>query len=698
MALRVRSACLLAAALAWAAWVAVHYFTLPIDRLLLTAGPSHPVPFWRDALVRSMHATIGAGGVVLSAWVVGVFVTDFLRLPSNGRIEGALFRIAFGLAALAYGFLALAYLHLYEPSIVRAILLGGAIAAAVVISMRRGTTIRPAIPPLTWVERLYIVCIIGACAFAVVGAFAPESEYDALWYHLWLPSKWLEARGPVDIVEEYVSLYPLTWELLYGAAMAAGGPIAGKLMHFICLPLVGVASWLLATRLFPRASAVLAAALAMTTPIVLWEATTAYIDLALTLYVSLAIYSLVRHDDTRDRRWLIAAAVMMGVALAIKHLALVALAVAGGMLFVRESFVRRSIGRGLITAAGFALIALAIPAPWYVRAFAASGNPVFPDLYALFGATPVDRWSAGSERGLDQFRAHFGTARSALNMIRLPWDLTVHSASFGGTLGPAFLILAPVALLRRRIPPAAAVSALFCIAYIAMWASPVSSLQMRFLIPLVPVLAALAAEGAGRLRDAAETTVAGSGRLAAAGLIVLLVFDMPPFIGWHEPDRVGWNGWLTHVIRGIPAGVVIGAESDESYLARVVPSYRAWRFIDANVPPASRILTFSGGDQLYGTRMRLWSDASAARAITWDTPPGEESTALAAARRFGITDVLMDKRLIESGSADTLAIASDRMRACCLSKEYEDDRFVLYRLNDSAGAERVLLAPDRARP
>src|SRR4051812_28330886 len=115
---------------------------------------------------------------------------------------------------------------------------------------------------------------------------------------------------------------------------------------------------------------------------------------------------------------------------------------------------------------------------------------------------------------------------------------------------------------------------------------------MRFFISIVPMLAALAAESAASFWDVAESAMRGGRRLAAAGIVVLLVVDLPPFIGWHERDRVGWNGWLTHVIRGIPAGVVVGAESEDSYLARAVPSYRAWRFIDASISPAGRILTF----------------------------------------------------------------------------------------------------------
>jgi hypothetical protein len=164
---------------------------------------------------------------------------------------------------------------------------------------------------------------------ALVGALAPEIEYDALWYHLWLPQQWLLAGRPVDIVEEYVSLYPLGWDLLYGAALTVGGAGAAKLLHFACLPLLAATTWRLARELAPDASPALAAALTVAAPTLIWEATTAYVDLALAWYLALAVLAVVRYHATHDRRWLIIGAVVLGGALAIKHLGLVAMAIIG---------------------------------------------------------------------------------------------------------------------------------------------------------------------------------------------------------------------------------------------------------------------------------------------------------------------------------------------------------------------------------
>jgi hypothetical protein len=110
----------------------------------------------------------------------------------------------------------------------------------------------PGIPASTrrghWCWPLISVMAIG---IALVGALAPEIEYDALAYHLNLPKLWLSAGQPVDLDWELTSLYPLTWELIFGAALALGGPIAAKLIHFSAFVITALLIYEIARRYLP---------------------------------------------------------------------------------------------------------------------------------------------------------------------------------------------------------------------------------------------------------------------------------------------------------------------------------------------------------------------------------------------------------------------------------------------------------------
>lgn len=667
----------------WLALVVSTYFLIP-DELIVFDGPVGFPMLWQAATVDAARAAIGALTVLLAGRGVGAAIPTGV-VPFERPLDRSLFLLAIGLSGVSLLSQAAAYLGVYTAPVVAAAVIMLAIAGAVAAG-RDLTRLR--LPPIRGADRLYVAVAAIALLTALIGALAPETEYDALWYHLWLPQQWLSAGRPVDFVEEYISLYPLSWDLSYGAALAITGAGAAKLLHFACLPLLAATTWRLARALAPGASASLAAALTVTTPTLIWEATTAYVDLALAWYLALVVLALVRYHQTQDRRWLMAGAVVLGGALAIKHLALVAMAIVGVVLVGRELARSRQLVPVFRTAVLFAVVALAVPAPWYARAFVQSGNPVFPDLYRVFGASPVERWDDLTERSLTSFKTRFGRERTPAHLATLPWDVTMHGARYGGTVGPLFLLLIPAAFL-----PGASIRyrwtlVLGWLAYVAVWASPISSFQLRFLVPLVPILAVLAAVGARRIVDLAGSLSAAGPRLAAAALTTLLALNLPFFTEAHDKDRHRGGLWLTHVMGPIPIGVVIGAESPERYLTRRVPSYAAWRFINGRLAEDARVLTFSGGDHLYSERRRLWSDAAAARPVTWGAAIGTEDTVYETLARMEISHVLLDQRQLTDGKTQELAIASDAMRACCLYPIYTDHRFALFELRDSRNETR----------
>ena len=116
----------------------------------------------------------------------------------------------------------------------------------------------------------------------------------------------------------------------------------------------------------------------------------------------------------------------------------------------------------------------------------------------------------------------------------------MHGAAFGGSLGPAFLMLIPFTLGLRRPPRALLLAAYFCIAYLLLWASPLSSLQLRFVIPVLPALAILAAVG---IQRACSTASRVNRRLPVviAGIVLatLVLSSTFPEHARTRPPRVG---------------------------------------------------------------------------------------------------------------------------------------------------------------
>jgi hypothetical protein len=637
------------------------------------------LPSLGEASARFIVAVVGASLTAGATLAIGALVLRALKCRFTSSSEHLAFAAVSGVPVISCASLVVAALGIYRPLSV-ALLIAAGCAAGIPAARRTGRRLA-AVGALRATRQSAPLgaLIVVALGYGLVAALAPEKEYDALWYHLNLPRLWLAAGHPVDLLEEYVSLYPLTWELFFGAGMTLGGPVAAKLLHFACLPVLCVIVWHASRRYLPGASAAAAVALLVTSPTLLWESSTAYVDLALTLHVAAACYALARYAEESDRGWGAISALQFGAAAATKHLGAVATTVALGLYLtsaIGRKDARQQVFRRVVA---IAFVAALIPSPWYVRSWLASGNPVFPEMYRVFGASPEARWDDATEHGLATFKARFGNGRSIRDLVALPWDVTVHGARFGGALGPLFLILVPALLTARRVPRAVPWLAAGVVVYVAIWASPLSSFQLRFLMPIVPPLALLGAASLETLSTGAAASIRQGGRIVTTAVFGLAIINLPPFTRFHEADRVGWNGWLTHVLREAPLPVVIGRESQRAYLRREVPSYEAWQWINAHLPAEARVLTTTGGDQLYAQRARVPFEATIARPAVW-RDEDELDAAVTALRGLGITHVLFDRRELVLLREDRRVLASAAFQEAC-APEYTDSRFVLCRVD-----------------
>lgn len=696
----------IALALGWFAVVAVVYYR----QLwwLLAAGPdswSLPdlgqslrhdgLPFVRQAAISAVGAISAAGAIVIALVAAGRLADRWLTPPSLTRTERLVVRFANGAGAWSFGCLALAGLSLYRPFVLRiAIFSTVAGAAAWTIHRRLAVAARVADERDTpapsgrhdepLIERVWQAITLVAAAVALVCALAPEIEYDALWYHLELPRRWLAAGRPVDDVTEYIALYPLTWQLLFGAALALDGSQAASLLHWTTFLGSAAVAASIGRRALGVTSPWFVAAIFVTAPTVLWEATTAYVDLATAMHTGLGIGALWMLVRERDRRWLWLAGMQCGMACATKHLALVPV----GMAFALIAFYQirvsgwRTATRRLVVPA---VLTLLLPSPWYIRAWMGSGNPLFPEMHQVFGATP-DRWDALTEQGLGRFKARFGGERDAVGLLTLPWNMTMHGARYGGTLGPLFLMLIPFVVLAWRRSAASRWLTAWGLLYLAVWASPVSSFQLRFLVPFWVLAAPLFALIAHSLLDSSSRV----GRHLITGFVaVVLATNLPPFIPLHEGDRSGWTGWLTHVVRRVPVEVVAGGVTHDAYLTREVRTFGAWTYLNTHAPAGSRVLTFFGGDHFYARRARLWSEAVAARPVTWGATDVPVSTLLDRLSRLGITHVMAPPPDRRTHDEAALSILQPATREAAFDVIYKDYWTVVYRVRAAGSAAGV---------
>jgi hypothetical protein len=313
-----------------------------------------------------------------------------------------------------------------------------------------------------------------------------------------------------------------------------------------------------------------AAAMVASAPTVVEVAGSGYVDLALSLYVALAIRALARWSGAPEPSALAELALMLGFALATKLTAAFIVLFCALVILVRSRSPAPDAGRRRLAAGLSALAgAIALGSPWYLRTWVRTGSPVFPFFaHILPGHAPG--WDRERSAMLVRFNAHYGGVdKGPLDYLLSPLSLSLSgqrevAVAYEGVLGVAFLVGAGLAVWAfRRLDPSLRLAAVAAGAFFLWWLS--AAQVLRYLFPALPLLA-VATAGAGAILAAGDRA-GGMLRWALAGPIAA--------------GTLVTGIWL---VADDPVLVAAGAEPRAAYLERRLEHYPYYRVIDASLP------------------------------------------------------------------------------------------------------------------
>ncbi len=424
---------------------------------------------------------------------------------------------------------------------------------------------------------LAILFLLLTLGLALTLALLPPTDWDGLFYHLKGPQLYLSAGAIRPGIDLSHLNFPALFEMLYTLAMALRGDVSAQLLHlFFSLLLAGLVA-IMARQLFGvRNGGITAVLFLFATPMILLLGTWAYNDLPLAFYSVGALYTFIRWQNGANNRWLTLSGLYAGFAMSMKYTSFITPLFISSLLLWQY---RRNVRQGWRPLLAFALPAALVAAPWYLKNWVFTGNPVYP---FVFGGRFWDgfRAAAYSETGS-------GIGFDLAAILRLPYDLTLglRDASQDGPTGPFYLGFLPLLLffgLRRRklTPPPFYTLTLYALAAYLFWMVGVTNSaglwQSRLLLPafvaLCPVLAWLLQ--VTERWDHPQFSTRRFLNLAIAFVLALVLLGQ-------------FSHWLT--INPLP--YLAGSESREAYLLRRLgPHYAAMQAI--NKLPEDAVVTF----------------------------------------------------------------------------------------------------------
>jgi hypothetical protein len=506
-----------------------------------------------------LAAVAGAAFTGFSSLALGLCLVRKLRLPFS-KLEELLFSFLAGSAAFSLVIFAVVALHAAYTAVAVAVGVGCICLWLIAFRGVRGHAAAPGRLPKIWFAFALIICFRFTLLY-FSRAMGPEYSPDGSAYHLALVAEYFRtAHLPLITTNFYASL-PEGLEMLFLAAFSIGRHSAAALVHLLFLFALSAAFILFGLRFQVAKAAIGAMVLFYLSPIVGFDASVAYNDVALAAAVFATFYALQLWDAEQENdRLLILAGVLAGFAGAIKYTGFFAPVFA--VVFV--AWAGRSDLKKYKKRLAFVIVpATLLIAPWLIKNAIEVHNPVSPFANRLF-RNPYTHISREEKYRADM--AHYNNVRLA----QIPLEVTFGGSRLQGIVGPIFL-LSPLAIFALGSPLGR--SLLF--AFLFFFLPYFGNIGTRFLIPPLPFLCL------------ALCMVLESWRACLVPVVTLhFLLSWPQTIQTFAPNTMGlgmprWD----EAFRKVP---------EEKILRSRLPGYGIAHYIDRQLPASARILQFGG--------------------------------------------------------------------------------------------------------
>jgi hypothetical protein len=462
----------------------------------------------------------------------------------------------------------------------------GLLAALAVVGRVRRTKQCPQVPsaPRRWKWLFGLLFTLFGVVY-LVNALAPEVSPDGSAYHLPVVARYLSAHAFVPITGNLYASLSQGIELVFLPAFSVGGPSATAMVHFLFLLDLALLMVSYGRHFGFPVPAFIAAFLVFASPVIGWDGTSAYNDVATGTIMFGLFYLLQIWDEDKTTRLLIPIGILAGGSYGAKYSAAIALPYALGFVAYKLWRARRPLLRPTFTVSALAAFFIL---PWMIKNLVFVGNPVAPFANAIF---PNQYVHVSFEQQYLANLRHYGLT----SLLQAPLELTVRGERLQGFFGPIFLLM-PLALLslrRREGRRLLLAGAVFAIPWFA-------NIGTRFLIPAIPPLTLALA-------------------LALAHPIPLLpsIALIHALLSWFSPPLRCFDAYAPR-ITSFPLLAAFRIEPEDVYLARRSSGYLVDRLVERNVPPGEKVFSFDQVPEAWTTRKILIGYYSAENEVLMD--------------------------------------------------------------------------------
>lgn len=412
----------------------------------------------------------------------------------------------------------------------------------------------------------------------------PPAFYDELAYHLPIPQFALRTGSLPASPWSWFTLMPHLSDLLLGWGLAMGGELGARALHLAVWFGIWIAAWGLIEAICSSSHQRIGLLLAGTfssSATVFFLGTLPFAECSLTFGV-LASLALILSPSMRAD-W-IPVGLLWGFIMSVK--------LSGPSWIIAAGLAALIVGWPIRSVVAAAALGIGCAAPWWIRSWVLTGNPLYPLGYKWVGGR---YWNDTSEKLLQQDLPHFAGTSELGAWIRLPYDLVAHPERFGSAsdvgftavLGLCLMLSLPIwtTLLRseERVQRISRAVSVFVIVSGACWI--LTSTTVRFFAPTFMLGLALISAFTLRCPPPVQAT-------AILAFTALGITGTDRFITQHSDVFSSEQ-------------IVLGRESRSEYLSRTVDHFESAQYVREHVPSDARLLFIGESRPFYFERSTL---------------------------------------------------------------------------------------------
>lgn len=459
------------------------------------------------------------------------------------------------------------------------------------------------------VNFLLVFMLLATIGAVLILAAVPPVGKDAMTHHLAVPKLYLTHGGMYEIPNLVFSYYPMNVDLLYLIPLYLGNDIVPKYIHFVFALLTAWMIFWYVRRRLSTPYALLGSVSFLSTPIVLKLSISAYVDLGLIFFSTATLLLLLRWGESGFRlRFLVLSAVACGLAMGTKYNGLITFFLL--TLFSAYLYSRFRAGEegGFVPSLGYATLffafALLVFAPWGLRNFLWTHNPIYPLYDGWFN--PYTGGGTGWQ-GIFMYRkVMYGEPmwETALIPVRIFFQgQDGIPRYFDGKLNPMLFILPFFAFYRVKEETVSKqrekwLLVSFTVLYLT-FAFFYRDMRIRYIAPVIPPLIILAVYGIRNLVGASQKISNPSWRaVGVMGWVIVVAL----LLGWNARYVVDQFGYVK------PFSYLQGKLTRDQYIERYLLEYPAIQYINKELPPDSQVLFIFVGNRGYYADQKYVND------------------------------------------------------------------------------------------